>query len=90
MKGAIVTWEEVEIKLRAAGFNVAREDSGHMVRVERGDGTAKILMDSGDTVRYAWDPDSISDRTFFFEVMEVVEGRERRTSMQRKIENEMS
>lgn len=83
-----MTWEDVEIKLRAVGFNVQREDRGHIVRVWRGDGTAKILMDSGDTIRYAWNPESVLDRAFFFEVMEVVEGRERCNLMQRKIKNE--
>lgn len=77
---------EVELTLLAAGFVVGREVEGHMVSVERVN--AKIWMDSGDTIRYAWDPASIAATAIFFDVMETIEGRERRQLMQSKIEKE--
>ena len=80
-------WSDVEPQLRAAGFVVGREVDGLMVSVERGD--AKIWMDTGETIRYPWDPASEASRALFFDVMETVEGREHRDLMQAKIEREV-
>lgn len=79
-------WSDVEQQLREAGFVVGREVDGRMVSVERGD--VKIWMDSGETVRYAWDPASDAARSLFFDVMETIEGRAHRDLMERKIERE--
>lgn len=80
-------WSDVEPQLRAAGFVVGREVDGLMVSVERGD--AKIWMDTGETIRYSWDPASEAFRALIFDVMETVEGREHRDLMQAKIEREV-
>lgn len=83
-----MTWNEIELKLLAAGFIIGREVEGYMVSVERAN--AKIWVDSGDAVRYAWDPASKDAAALCFDVMETIEGRERRELMQSEIDEEIT